>query len=288
MRIANLSNRLVIVDGDRALDVERASSGTFSADPQAVYSRWAEFVEWGATQDVSAGVTFTSSDLGAAVPRPPQVFGIGLNYASHAGESGFEVPKDPVVFTKFVSSFAGPDVDVVLTGDTVDWEAELVVVIGSGGTDIPETEAWDHIAGLSVGQDLSDRTVQFWGQPPQFSLGKSRANFSPVGPSVVTLDEIDAGADRSNLSVRCSVTHADGTSEHLQDGRTGDLIFSIPALIARLSAVLELLPGDVIFTGTPAGVGHGRTPKLYLQPGDVLTTEIEGVGTLVQRFVAAA
>jgi 2-keto-4-pentenoate hydratase/2-oxohepta-3-ene-1,7-dioic acid hydratase in catechol pathway len=288
MRIANLSGRLVIIAGDRALDVERASSGAFPADPQGVYSRWADFIEWASAQDATAGEPYATADLNAAVPRPSQVFAIGLNYASHAGESGFEVPKDPVVFTKFVSSFAGPNTDVVLTGDTVDWEAELVVVIGKGGTDIPDDQAWDRIAGLSVGQDLSDRTVQFWGHPPQFSLGKSRAGFSPVGPNVVTLDEVDVAADRNDLSVRCTVTHADGATEVLQDGRTRDLIFSIPTLVARLSAVLELLPGDVIFTGTPAGVGHGRTPKMYLQPGDVLTTEIEAVGTLVQRFISPA
>ena len=108
------------------------------------------------------------------------MFAIGLNYASHAGESGFDVPKDPVVFMKHVSSFAGPDVDVHLSGDTVDWEAELVAVIGVGGRNISEAEAWDHVEGFSVGQDLSDRTVQFWGHPPQFSLGKSRSGFSPA------------------------------------------------------------------------------------------------------------
>ncbi|RFA08850.1 fumarylacetoacetate hydrolase [Subtercola boreus] len=284
MRIANLSGRLVIVEGDHALDVERASSGAFSSDPQGVYARWEEFVGWATSQDASSGEPFEASALGAAIPRPAQVFAIGLNYASHADESGFEAPKDPVVFTKFVSSFAGPDIDVELPGDTVDWEAELVAVIGTGGTDISEDDAWSHIAGLSVGQDLSDRTVQFWGHPPQFSLGKSRTGFSPVGPSVVTLDEIDTLADRSDLSVRCTLTRADGSTEVLQNGRTRDMIFSIPTLVARLSAVLELLPGDVIFTGTPAGVGHGRTPRLYLRAGDVLTTEIEAVGTIVQRF----
>jgi 2,4-diketo-3-deoxy-L-fuconate hydrolase len=287
MRIANLSGRLVIVAGDHALDVERASSGRFSSDPQAVYADWQEFREWAAGQDPSAGAEFSPSDLRAAVPRPPQVFAIGLNYASHAGESGFDVPTDPVVFTKFVSSFTGPDADVQLTGDDVDWEAELVVVIGSGGRDIEEADAWNHVAGLTVGQDLSDRTVQFWGHPPQFSLGKSRAQFAPVGPAVVTLDEVNKGADPADLRITCTVTHADGSTEVLQDGRSRDMIFSIPALIARLSSVVELLPGDVLFTGTPEGVGIGRTPKLFLAGGDVLVTEIEAVGSMTQRFHAA-
>lgn len=278
MRIANLSGRLVLVSGDRALDVEHASSGRFGSDPQAVYGDWEAFIDWAAGQDASTGVPFEARDLDAAVPRPSQVFAIGLNYASHAGESGFEVPADPVVFTKFVSSFTGPDTDVQLTGDTVDWEAELVVVIGVGGRDIAQQDAWSRVAGLTVGQDLSDRTVQFWGHPPQFSLGKSRARFTPVGPAVVTVDEVAAQADPTDLQVRCTVTHADGSQEVLQDGRTRDMIFSVPALIARLSGVVELLPGDVIFTGTPEGVGIGRTPKLFLTDGDVLTTEIERSG----------
>lgn len=284
MRIANLSGRLVLVSGDRALDVERASAGRFASDPQAVYGRWPEFTEWAAGQDASTGSVFANVDLQAAVPRPPQVFAIGLNYASHAGESGFDVPADPVVFTKFVSSFTGADVEVELTGDTVDWEAELVAVIGVGGRDIDEAHAWDHVAGLTVGQDLSDRTVQFWGDPPQFSLGKSRARFAPIGPSVVSVDEVASVGDPSDLRIVCSVTHADGTGEVLQDGRTRDMIFTVPALVARLSAVVELLPGDVIFTGTPEGVGLGRTPRMYLAAGDVLTTEIETIGAITQRF----
>ena len=285
VRIANLSGRLVLIEGDRALDVETASGGDFSSDPQAVYARWDDFVNWAKGQDTSAGESYAVVNLGPAVPRPPQVFAIGLNYASHAGESGFAVPTDPVVFTKFISSFAGPDVDVTVAGDTVDWEAELVAVIGRGGRDILESDAWSHLAGFTVGQDLSDRTVQFWGNPPQFSLGKSLAGFAPIGPAVVTLDEIDAAADRNDLGVKCTVTNEDGSTETLQDGRTRDMIFSVPSLIARLSAVVELLPGDVIFTGTPAGVGHGRTPRVYLKPGQTLTTEIEAVGTITQRMV---
>lgn len=286
MRISNLAGRLVLIAGDRALDVERASSGTFTSDPQSVFARWEEFTVWAKNQEAFAGETFVAADLGPAVPRPPQVFAIGLNYANHAGESGFDVPNDPVVFTKFVSSLTGPDAEVELPGTTSDWEAELVVVIGEGGRDIAEEDAWNHVAGLTVGQDLSDRTVQFWGHPPQFSLGKSRKGFAPLGPSIVTLDEVDAAADRGDLLVTCTVIHADGSTETLQKGRSSDMIFTIPVLISRLSSVVELLPGDLIFTGTPEGVGHGRDPKSYLLPGDTLTTEIEAVGTIVQRFTA--
>ncbi|GAB3608056.1 fumarylacetoacetate hydrolase family protein [Humibacter ginsengiterrae] len=288
MRIANLSGRLVLLSDDRALDVEQASEGRFSSDPQAVYDRWREFVQWAGAQDASAGAPFVARDLGPAVPRPPQVFAIGLNYASHAGESGLNIPENPMVFTKFVSSFTGADVDVELTSDTVDWEVELVAVIGEGGRDIREEDAWSHVAGLTIGQDISDRTVQFWGAPAQFSIGKSLKGFAPIGPAVVTLDELATIADRSDLSIGCTLTRADGGTEVLQNGRTSDMIFSVPSLIARLSALVELLPGDVIFTGTPEGVGLGRSPRVYLEPGQSVTSEIEGLGSIRQRFAAAS
>ncbi|GAB3805171.1 fumarylacetoacetate hydrolase family protein [Humibacter antri] len=286
MRIANLSGRLVLLSDERALDVERASDGRFSSDPQSVYVRWSEFSQWATVQNVAAGAHYDQRDLGPAVPRPSQVFAIGLNYASHAGESGLNIPENPMVFTKFVSSFTGADVEVELTGDTVDWEVELVAVIGEGGRDIREEDAWTHVAGLTIGQDISDRTVQFWGEPAQFSIGKSLKGFAPIGPAVVTLDELQKTADRSDLSIGCTITRADGSTEVLQNGRTSDMIFTVPVLIARLSALVELLPGDVIFTGTPEGVGLGRTPRVYLEPGQSVTSEIEGLGSIRQRFVA--
>lgn len=286
MRIGNLNGRLVVIHDDLALDVETTSEGRFSADPQGVYARWDEFQEWAADQDVAgSGSKFEPGNLGPAVPRPPQVFAIGLNYASHAGESGFAVPDDPVVFTKFVSSLTGADVEVVLTGDRVDWEAELVAVVGTGGRDIAEAEGWSHIAGLTVGQDLSDRTIQFWGHPPQFSLGKSPAGFAPIGPWLVSVDEVAAEHDVNALGIRCVLREEDGTERVLQDGNSRDLIFTVPNLVARLSAVVELLPGDIIFTGTPEGVGIGRDPQEFLRPGQVLRTEIEGIGGIQQRFV---
>lgn len=288
MRIGNLKGRLVLIDGDRALDVATSSGGLFAPDPQAAYSRWDEFREWAGTQDVAArGSRFERRELGPAVPRPPQVFAIGLNYARHAGESGFDVPDNPVVFTKFVSSLTGADADVELTSDRVDWEAELIAVVGTGGRNIPEADGWSHIAGLTVGQDLSDRTIQFWGDPPQFSLGKSPAGFAPVGPWVVSVDEIAAGHDVDALGIRCVLVTADGTERVLQDGNTRDLIFTVPALVSRLSAIVELLPGDLIFTGTPEGVGVGRNPQEFLRSGQMLRTEIDGIGAIRQRFVAA-
>jgi len=285
MRVANLAGRLVLIEGELALDVETASGGRLPAEPQRVFEAWPSFLAWAAGQSVmEAGAPFEHEQLGPCVPRPPQVFAIGLNYANHADESGFAVPDDPVVFTKFPSSITGPDVEVGLSGDRVDWEAELVVVIGVGGRRIAEADAWGHVAGLTVGQDLSDRTVQFWGDPPQFSLGKSMAGYAPIGPWLVTPDEIAADREISDLGIECVLTEADGRQRVLQSGRTQDMIFPVPAILARLSAIVELLPGDLVFTGTPAGVGVGRTPPEFLRPGQSLTTSIEGIGSIRQRF----
>ena len=182
------------------------------------------------------------------------------------------VPEVPATFTKFPGSLTGPFDDVELVGDSVDWEVELVVVIGRIADHVDAAVAWDHIAGVTVGQDISDRTLQF-AAGSQFSLGKSRRGYGPMGPWVVTPDEVP---DPDDLALGCSV---DG--ETMQDARTSDLIFSVPQLVAELSSVLPLLPGDLIFTGTPAGVGFGRDPAVYLRPGDELVSTIEGLGSLV-------
>jgi 2,4-diketo-3-deoxy-L-fuconate hydrolase len=204
------------------------------------------------------------------------VFAIGLNYRSHAEESGMEVPGVPATFTKFPASLAGPHDDIELGGGAVDWEVELVVVLGTRADHVDEADAWPHVAGLTVGQDISDRVLQF-AAGGQFSLGKSRRGYGPMGPWLVTADEVP---DPDDLALGCAV---DG--ETVQDARTSDLIFGVPRLIAELSGVLSLLPGDVIFTGTPAGVGAGRQPPRFLQPGEVVESWIEGIGTIRNRCV---
>ena len=284
MRIANVRGRLNVIVGSLAVDVESASGGRFSADPAAVFARWDEFCAWAAERDTTEEetVTFDASDLGAPSPKARQVFGIGLNYADHAAEAGLPIPEQPVVFTKFASSVTGPVTDVELVGDTVDWEAELVVVIGRGGRHIDVADAPARIAGYTAGQDLSNRTVQWQGQPAQFSIGKSFAGFAPTGPVLVTLDEL---TDPKRLHISCAITDVAGVTTTMQDGSTDQLIFSIPELISRLSAVVELLPGDLIFTGTPPGIGAARTPPRFLTAGEVLVTEIEGIGRLTQRFL---
>ncbi|MFI6483055.1 fumarylacetoacetate hydrolase family protein [Nonomuraea sp. NPDC050663] len=281
MRIANLSSRLVLITEDaKAVDVEQASGGLFSADPQAVYARWEEFRAWAAGAELPEGAAFDQADLGAPAPGPRQILAVGLNYHAHAAESGFAAPDTiPPLFTKFASAISGPVSSVKLPekGHT-DWEIELVAVIGREAYQVPEDEAWQYVAGLTAGQDLSERITQMAGPSPQFSLGKSFPGFAPMGPYLVTPDSFD---DPDDLELTCSI---DG--EEMQRGRTRDLIFSVPALVAKLSAVLPLLPGDVLFTGTPAGVGLGRTPQRWLADGEVLVSRIEGIGELRQTFYA--
>jgi 2-keto-4-pentenoate hydratase/2-oxohepta-3-ene-1,7-dioic acid hydratase in catechol pathway len=277
MRIANLSGRLSLIVGDVAVDVAESSGGRFGPDVQEIYERFDQFRDWAASAPPAAGRAFDPSELGAPAPAPRQLFAIGLNYSEHASESGFAAPPSPAVFTKFVTSITGPYGEVLLPDGDVDWEVELVAVVGRYAHRVTEADAWSHVAGLTVGQDISERALQMVGSVPQFSLAKSYPGFTPMGPWLVTTDEL---ADPDDLELRCAI---DG--EQMQKGRTSELIFSVPALIAQLSAVLPLLPGDVIFTGTPAGVGMGRTPQRYLKAGEVLTSTIEGIGELRHTFV---
>jgi 2,4-didehydro-3-deoxy-L-rhamnonate hydrolase len=282
MRVGNLTGRLSLFTDGKAIDVEQASGGFFEADPQAVYSRWDEFVDWAAEQRDAVAEKFSPADLGPPSPRPSQIFGIGANYRDHIAEADrdIKVPDHPPVFTKFVSSFTGPFGTITLPSDTVDWEAELVVIIGKQAHNVTSSEdAWNCVAGLTVGQDLSDRVVQLRDQIPQLSLGKSFPGFSPTGPWLVTPDEL---ATPDDLQLRCAVN-----GEERQKASTRDLIFSVSALIVELSKIVILYPGDVIFTGTPAGVGFTRKPPLYLAAGDELVTTIEGIGELRHTFVSA-
>lgn len=282
MRIANVAGRATIVtssgSGLAGLDVAKASDGRFPADPQAVYEHWTELLEWGVANADRADQQVALADLGAPTPAPRQVFAIGLNYAEHIAESRMGRPPAPAVFTKFPTSITGPHDAVVLPSTNVDWEVELVAVVGRRAYEVSEENAWDYVAGLTVGQDLSERVVQLVGPVPQFSLGKSYPGFAPVGPFVVTSDEVP---DRDNLELGCKVGE-----EVLQLGRTRDLIFTVPELVAKLSAVCPLLPGDIIFTGTPSGVGNAREPKRFLEPGQVLVSHIEGIGELRNEMVA--
>lgn len=281
MRIANVDGRLCLVIADAVVDVQTASDRRFGPDVQPVFDHWDEFRDWAVTLDASTVATspLDEGQLRNPVPAPRQVFAIGLNYVDHASESNFAAPTSPTVFTKFRTSLAGPFGDIVLPeGGDVDWEVELVVVVGRHANRAGEDTGWDYVAGLSVGQDISERRIQLDGPAPQFSLGKSYPGFGPIGPVLVTPDELNHADD---LQLGCFVN-----GEQVQKGRTSDMVFTVPQLVARLSAITPLLPGDVIFTGTPAGVGMGRTPPRYLTPGDALESFVEGIGQMRHQFVA--
>jgi 2,4-diketo-3-deoxy-L-fuconate hydrolase len=280
--LGNRRGRATLLVGDGAADLEHLSGARFSSDPMDAIARWDELADWAAGVDAGAvAEPLHPEELGPPVPRPRNVFGIALNYRSHAQETGAEAPEIPSVFTKFPSCLAGPTDDVVLPSDKVDWEVELVVVMGRGGRRIPLDSALEHVAGFCVGQDFSERRVQLGGGArPQFSLGKSFDTFGPFGPAVVSLDAVPNPDD---LGITCDVN-----GEKVQDGRTSDLIFSVPELVAYLSGICTLEPGDLIFTGTPSGVGVARRPPRFLQPGDLVVSTIEGVGSITNRAVAGS
>jgi len=288
VRLANLAGRAVLVTPSTAsatidaVDVEQASGGRFGSDPQALFDDWPAFAEWASTVTdaaARASVTVDVAELGAPVPRPRQVFAIGLNYAEHAAEAGYPPDSMPVTFTKFPSSIVGQATVVELPEGHVDWEVELVVVIGREAHKVDRDHAWDHVAGLTIGQDLSERITQLQGSAPQFSLGKSFPGFGPTGPWLVTPDEF---ADRDDLAISCALS-----GESMQSSRTSMMLYDVPELLVRLSAVCPLLPGDIIFSGTPSGIGNRRTPPRFIGPDDVLVSEIEGIGTLTTRFTDA-
>jgi 2-keto-4-pentenoate hydratase/2-oxohepta-3-ene-1,7-dioic acid hydratase in catechol pathway len=262
----------------RAVDLAAVSEGRFGPDPMQALADWDALRAWAAAARLPEGEPLDPRELGPCVPRPGAVFAIGLNYRDHAVEAKLELPKAPMVFTKVPSCLAGPTAEVRLSSNRVDFEAELVVVIGRRATNVPEPQALEYVAGYCVGQDVTDRRLQFRDKPPQFSLGKSLAGFGPIGPWLTTLDQL---RDPLDLSIACWV---DG--EPVQSSRTREMVFAVPALVADLSRHCVLEPGDLIFTGTPAGVGSLRQPPRYLVAGQRIETEIEGLGRLTNRCVA--
>ena len=277
MKIANVSGWLIIVTDEGGIDVETASAGRFGSDPQAIYGQWQAFRAWADRAPSGPATAIDNNELGPPAPGPAQVFAIGMNYCDHAAKTGLAVPASPATFTKFPTCLTAPFADVVLPSEAVDWEVELVVAIEVRAHHVSPSEAWDHVAGVTVGQDLSERVVQM-SSGGQFSLGKSFPGFGPTGPWLVTPDEL---SDPDDLELGCSV---DG--REVQKSRTSQLVFGVPELIVQLSAVLPLLPGDLIFTGTPAGIGATRQPPQFLRPGQVLTSYIEDVGTMANRLIA--
>ena len=225
------------------------------------------------------GVPRSSARIGPPVTDPQKILCIGLNYRDHAAEAGMDLPTTPIVFAKFANSLIGPADEIVLPADSsqVDYEGELAVVIGRTARHVAADEALKHVAGVMAFNDVSARDLQM--ATSQWTMGKAIDTFAPCGPALVTLDEIE---DIQDLSVTTRVN-----GETVQSGTTADMVFSVAEIIARLSRVMTLVPGDIIATGTPAGVGMGRTPPLYMRAGDVVEVEIGGIGALRNPVVAA-
>lgn len=216
----------------------------------------------------------------APIPHPQKVICVGLNYSDHARETGATPPPEPVIFNKFPTAIIGPEEPIRLPRGSanVDYEAELVVVIGRAGRRIPENEALDYVAGYMCGNDVSARDWQMQKPGGQWLLGKSFDTFAPTGPYLVTRDEI---SNPHALGVRLILN-----GQVMQQSNTNQFIFNIPQLIAYVSQVCTLEVGDLLFTGTPGGVGFARKPPVFLRDGDVVEVEIEGIGTLKNVVVA--
>ncbi len=228
--------------------------------------------------DAHASYKLSEVRLHAPLANPPRVFAIGLNYRDHAIESKMALPTVPVVFFKMTTAIIGPDENIVLPKNTAqpDYEAEFAFVIGKGGYRIPASAWREHVYGYTIVNDVSARDVQM--STSQWSLAKSFPTFCPMGPAIVTTDEI---ADPHQLAISLSI---DG--EVLQKSNTRELIFKVPELVEYISSITPLLPGDVISTGTPSGVGLGRTPQRWLKAGESITVTVEGLGSLTNPVVA--
>jgi 2-keto-4-pentenoate hydratase/2-oxohepta-3-ene-1,7-dioic acid hydratase in catechol pathway len=211
--------------------------------------------------------------LGGATRGPQKILGIGLNYRDHAEETGAELPEKPILFAKYANTIAAPGeaISIPPITEQADYEAELGVVIGRPARNVSAEEALDHVFGYVACNDVSTRDLQF-SEGGQWTRSKSIDTFFPIGPYIATADEVP---DPQNLSVRCVLN-----GETMQDGNTSDMIFPVSELIAFLSTGMTLMPGDIISTGTPAGVGTARDPKVFLGDGDEVTVEIQGLGTL--------
>ena len=256
-KLGSINNKAVLINDNDYFDIETISNGEVSSNTiealasseklSILNSKLDEFKPNGSLNDVSLDPPVV----------PNNVFAVGLNYKAHAEESNMEIPQFPLIFTRLSTCLSGPSSNIEMRSDLVDYEAELVFVIGKGG------------------KDISDRAVQFHAAPPQFSLGKSFDTFGPIGPYIVSTDELK---NKESLKIECWVN-----DEKRQDSNTDDLIFDIPYLISYISEFITLNVGDLIFTGTPAGVGG--TQGKFLKDGDILKTSIEGIGTLENKCV---
>jgi 2-keto-4-pentenoate hydratase/2-oxohepta-3-ene-1,7-dioic acid hydratase in catechol pathway len=281
--------RAGLVYGDKVLDISQSWE---ALNRRRIPSNVVEFLEGPWREELAIilenadelatrqGIAHDISEvrLGAPVPRPGKVICLGVNYRDHSGDIGVAVPEVPLLFSKASSCIIGPREEVMIPeeSDQIDWEAELAVVIGKEGKKIADSEAFEHIAGYTVFNDVSARDIQM--ADKQWFRGKSFDTFGPMGPWIITIDEIE---DPLSLEVRCLVNGVER-----QHSNTSYHIFNVPQIIAFISRGMTLFPGDVIATGTPKGVGYGMNPPLFLKPGDELVTEIEGIGQLRNKIVS--
>ena len=284
MRLANVDGRATLVEDNGGADLYSASSGRFPASVDDAIAALDDVAAWRRATPLSLDPELSLpalakrlDRLGPPVTNPSQTFAIGVNYRSHGTETGIAVSDSPMIFTKFPSSIAGPGADIPIPTETTDWEVELVAIVGRGGRHLDRSHALGALAGFCVGQDISERTSQMAGSPAQFSLAKSHRHFAPIGPWLTTLDEL---RDPLDLAISCRLD-----DESVQDSRTNLMVFDVVDLVVRLSTVCELRPGDLIFTGTPDGVGYTRQPPRYLADGIVIRSEIEGLGALTNTCV---
>ncbi len=271
--LANIDGRAVITDGESYFDIYEKSKGTFGPSLQSLYDCFDEFLVWLEDADLRFDKEIGSSVFLPPSPRPTQIFAIGVNYVDHAREAEMPTYSMPVVFTKFQSSLAGDNVEVELVSEYVDYEIELVVIISKFAKDVPSELAGNYIAGYTVGQDISERKVQF-ATGEHFSLGKSYPNFAPIGPYLAFAKDVN-GPFELELTLNDRVVQKSSTSK---------MIFSVNEIVSQLSRIVTLYPGDVIFTGTPSGVGFVKNPPEFLKSGDILVSSISSIGTLTTKF----
>lgn len=285
MRFATIETRLgpkaVVVEGQQVIDLQSVNPmipdslrQILAAGPLALR----------AVQEATRFPTAQRKDLSGVkllppIPDPQKIVCLGLNYADHAKEGGVPVPKDPVLFSKYATALIGHEDAIVLplVSKEVDYEAELVIVVGKRGRHLTADEAMEYVAGYTIGHDVSARDWQLKKDGKQWMVGKTFDTFAPTGPVLVTADEVP---DPHSLGIRLR-----RNGETMQNSNTKQMIFSVGAILAYLSQVFTLEAGDLVFTGTPPGVGFARQPPVFLQAGDIVEVEIDGLGVLRNRVV---
>jgi 2-keto-4-pentenoate hydratase/2-oxohepta-3-ene-1,7-dioic acid hydratase in catechol pathway len=280
MRLATIQTpsgpRAAILDGKRYVDLHATDASLPVSVRQLLETGPAALKAAATTRRRTDAVTHAADQakLLPPVPDPHKIICLGLNYRDHAMETGAPIPKDPVLFSKYATALIGHGANIVLpaVSQEVDYEAELVIVVGKGGRHLSEAAAPGHVAGYTIGHDVSARDWQLKKDQKQWMVGKTFDTFAPTGPTLVTADEV---ADPHNLGIRLRLN-----GQTMQDSNTKQMIFSVGAVLAYLSQVFTLEPGDLIFTGTPPGVGIARKPPVYLRAGDVVEVEIDGLGIL--------